>query len=211
MPDILYILILALALSLDAFVCALAYGSGRIRMPLASVIVIAVVCSAVLAASMWLGVQILSVISPGLAMWLGFAILFGLGLLRLLDGWVKRFLRQRAGLHKQLRFNAFGLSFMLHLLADPAKADMDESKTLSTGEAAVLAVSLSLDSLAIGISAAFAGVYMVYLVTLSFAATVLALFMGLAVGARLSRCLPVDISSAGGALLILLAIGRLIL
>ena len=211
MSDTIYVLVLALALSLDAFVCAFAYGTDKIKMPFMSVTVIVVVCTIVLAASMWVGSLLLAVVPVWLALWLSFAILFILGALRLMDGLVKRMIRRHASLEKQLSFNMFGLSFILRLYADPARADLDSSKTISPGEAAVLAVSLSLDSVAIGISAAFVGVYMIYLLVASFAATALALVLGLAVGGRVSRSLPVDVSSMGGAVLIILAFARLAL
>ena len=210
MPDIVYTLVLALALSLDAFVCAFAYGSDKIKMPAASVAVITMVCAAVLGLSMWLGELAMAVMPAWMAPGLSFAILFALGVARLLDGFTKKLIRRHAKFGKQVRFHAFNLNFILHLYADPAKADLDSSKTISPGEAAVLAASLSLDSVAIGISAALAGVYIVYLVLAALAATALALVLGLAAGGRVSRRLPIDVSSAGGAVLIILAFARLL-
>ena len=210
MPETVYTLALALAISIDAFVCAFAYGSGKIRVPLVSVAVISLVCALVLALSMWVGTQIMSLLPVWLAPGLSFVILFMLGAVRLLDGYVKRLIRRHAKFDKRLCFRALGLSCILHLYADPDKADMDSSKTISPGEAAVLAAALSLDSVAVGISAALAGVYMVYLVLAALAATALALALGLAAGGRMWRSLPVDANSAAGAVLILLALASFI-
>ncbi|MCL2852074.1 MAG: manganese efflux pump [Defluviitaleaceae bacterium] len=211
MSDIVYALALALVISIDAFVCAFAYGSERIRVPAASVAVITAVCTAVLMLSMSLGGLVMTVLPGWLAPVLSFAILFALGAARVLDGFVKRLIRRRASFDKQVRFRALGLSFILHLYADPSKADLDSSKTISPREAAALAVALSLDSVAVGISAALAGVYMIYLALAALAATALALTLGLAAGRRISRSLPIDVSSAGGVVLILLALARLVL
>ena len=210
LSDSIYILALALVLSLDAFVCAFAYGSERIKLPALSVCVITVVCAVVLALAGWIGIWAMAFLPQWLEPALSFAILFALGLVRLLDSFVKRAIKRRADFNKQLNFRAFNIRFILRLYADPAQADADSSKAISPSEAMALALALSLDSVAIGISAAFAGINMLYLVLAALFATMAALILGRTVGERLSRCLPFDISAGGGAVLIILAFARLI-
>jgi len=200
---------LALVLSLDAFVCAFAYGSERIKLPVLSVCVITAICAAVLALAGWAGTLVMVFLPYWLEPALSFAILFMLGIVRLFDGFIKRMIQRRTDFNKQLNFRAFNLRFILQLYADPARADVDSSKVISPAEAMVLALAVSLDSVAIGISAAFAGINMLYLVIAAFVATAAALALGRVIGERVSRSLPFDISTGGGALLIILAFARL--
>ena len=55
LTSVLESLLLSLALSTDAFVASFSYGTGRIRLPLSSALVISAVCSALLAAALFLG------------------------------------------------------------------------------------------------------------------------------------------------------------
>ena len=209
MSDGIYVLVLALVLSLDAFVCAFAYGSERIKLPMLSVFVITAVCAAVLATAGWVGIWAMTFLPQWLEPVLSFAILFALGVTRLLDGFVKRMIKRRVDFSRQLNFRAFNLRFILQLYADPARADVDSSKTISSGEAVALALAVSLDSVAVGLSAAFAGINMLYLVLAAFVATAAALILGCTIGERISRSLPFDVSTGGGAVLIILAFARL--
>ena len=201
---------LALVLSLDAFVCAFAYGSERIKLPALSVLVITAIGAAVLALSGWFGTWAMEFLPQWLEPFLSFAILFLLGVVRLLDSFIKRMIQRRDDFNKELNFSAFNLRFILRLYADPARADVDSSKVVSPAEAVALALAVSLDSLAIGISAAFAGVNMLHLVLAAFIATAAALVLGRAAGERISRSLPFDVSMGGGAMLIILAFAGLL-
>ena len=81
-----------------------------------------------------------------------FVLLFILGLVKLLDSLTKSIIRKHNNLEKQIHFSLLNFRFVLSLYADPEKADRDHSKTISPGEAASLAIALSLDGMAVGLS-----------------------------------------------------------
>ena len=117
-------IILATAISLDAFAASFAYGGKRIRIPFLSVLIINLVCSLILGVSLFTGAIISEFIPEFITVLIGIAILLILGILKFFDsGTIKNH-------------------------------DADNSKIISAGEAVALSVALSIDGLAVGIGAA---------------------------------------------------------
>lgn len=145
----------------------------------------------------------------GLAEGLGFAILLLLGVTKLFDSSIKAYIRRHKAMKRDIRFSLSSLRFILTVYADPQEADRDASQSLSAGEAASLAVALSLDSLAAGIGAGVSRVGPLEAAAVAFFLGILAVLAGHAAGKRLAERCPSDLSWIGGLLLILLAIGRL--
>jgi len=199
-------LLLALALSLDALVASFAYGSRNIRIPLRSVLLISLVCSGILGLTLLLGTQIASLFDEQVAMWLSFGILFTLGVIRVFDSWLKRWIRERGSSGSELKLQVFRLNFILQIYADPQTADMDGSRTLSTREALALAVALSLDAVAAGLGIGVGGVLFLPATGLTFLATMAAVLLGCKLGGKVAAKTNRDLSWLSGGLLILLAI-----
>ena len=206
---VLEALILAAALSIDALIASFAYGSQKIKVPLGSVLLISLICSGMLGFTLLLGAQAAAFISEGLATGISFAILFGLGLLRVCDSSLKNWIQRNELLKGEIKFSLFHFKFILKVYADPKWADVDGSRTLSLKEAAALSVALSLDSIAAGLGVGLSGAGALLSLGLLFLLTVAAIGTGCGLGGKFANKLDTDISWVSGSLLILLAVLQL--
>jgi putative sporulation protein YtaF len=202
--------IIAAAVSTDAFVSGFAYGSGRIKIPLPSVLIISMVCAFTLGVSMLLAVSLKHYIPEGLTSILSFSILFLLGTIKILDCFAKSYIRKNSDINKEFSFSLFNFKFILRLCADPVAADKDSSKVLSPSEAAPLALALSLDGFAVGFGAAFSDLSVLYVVSFTLVMTIAAVVVGGFLGNGIARNIKINISWIGGLLLIGLAFWGLI-
>jgi len=208
MIGIIHAAIIASSLSVDAFTAGFAYGSKKIRIPLISVAVVSVVCSVIMGISLFLGHMVLPFLPEGLASGIAFVVLFFIGLTKLLDGIVKTIIRKYT-FDKAFRFSVFDLQFILRLYADPEAADKDVSSHISMGEAVALAISLSLDGMAVGFAAALAGVNPWALIGWSLITNAIAIVAGRKLGISLAERLPFNITWLGGLVLMGLAVSHL--
>ena len=203
-------LFLVIAVSIDAFGAAVAYGSRKITIPFRSAVTIAAVCSTIFGVALFAGAFVARFIPPAVLTGVAFALLFCLGLLHICDSALKNWIRKRAN-RGQIRFSLFHLQFILNVFADPHIADQDQSKTLSVKEAVVLSVALSLDGIAAGIGGGLSDQIPLVSIGLLFALTLSSMLFGARLGRRLARSLNADISWIGGGLLILIAVLQLVL
>jgi len=200
---------IAVSVSIDAMAASFAYGCKRIKIPLTSLIIIAVTCAATIGLAFLFGTAVMYRIPPGLAAGLSFSILFIIGIIKLFDSITKSIIRKYTQINKELKFSIFNFKLVLHLYADPEAADVDISKSISPREAVVLAVSLSLDGFAVGLGAALAGVNGLWLVAFTLVCGFAALLAGCRLGNKLAS-LQFNVSWLAGALLIGLAFLQLI-
>ncbi|MCL2677547.1 MAG: sporulation membrane protein YtaF [Clostridiales bacterium] len=207
--SVLEALMIVTALSTDAFVSAFAYGGNKIRIPFASVAIISLVCSAILAASLFFGAFLSPFIPRRITALVCFFILFILGFIKIFDSTLKAFIRKHNKLRKDFRFSAFNLKFVLHIYANPQEADLDSSRILSPFEAGYLALALSADGLAAGFGAGLTDVDHLLLVLFSLAFNMAAVLLGASVGKKLAEKLPLNLSWLSGLLLIVLGIIKL--
>jgi len=175
---------LAFACSVDAFAAGFAYGSRGIHIPLKSGLLLAFICTVFLIAPLWLGGVIARFIPEGLTGIVCFIILAVLGAAKILDSIIRR---------------------------KPAegRADKNKDMTISPAEAAVLAIALSLDGLAVGFGA---GVGQASIAATTIAALIIgtaAIMGGARLGERFSRAVPFNMSWVSGVVLIGLAVWRL--
>jgi len=202
--------VLASSLSIDAFTAGFAYGSKKIKIPMSSVQVINLVCLLITALALFIGTAVRAHIPEGLAVAIAFTVLFIIGLIKLMDGIVKSIIRRHTRLDKSIEFSLFSLQFILRLYADPEAADADVSSHISPVEAVTLAVSLSLDGMAVGFGAALAGVNPWALLGWSLITNMMAIIWGRKLGHKLAEKLPFNISWLGGVILIGLAFSQLL-
>ena len=200
--------VLASSLSIDTFAAGFAYGSKKIRIPVLSVQIINIICCVTIGLAMFLGHWLLPFLPEGFATGIAFAVLFVIGLVKLLDGIVKSLIRKHT-LDKAFKFSVSDVKFILRVYADPEIADADVSAHLSPAEAVALAVSLSLDGMAVGFAAALAGVNPWALLAWSLVTNFVALVFGRKLGHKLADKLPFNISWVAGIVLIGLAFSRL--
>lgn len=206
---VLEALLLVAALSVDAFTASFAYGTDKIRIPAASVVVISGICSGILAVSLFVGKGVAAWVPGWVTGYICFGILLALGLIKLFDSSIKSIIRKRDHFSKEIRFSMFSLNLILHIYADPQDADLDSSRRLSPKEAATLALALSLDGLAAGFGAGLASVNPFLAVAFSLIVGALAIVLGSFLGNRLAEHISVDLSWVSGAMLIVLAFLKL--
>ena len=152
--------LLTLALSTDAFIASLSYGSNKIKIPWSSALVISSV------------------------------ILMLLGLAKSMDNIIKLLINRYSEYNKEIRFSMFNLKFILNIYANPSDADIDESKTLSPKEAFSLALALSLDSFAAGIGVAMGDINIVAMLAFSTFLSLKSIKLGELIGNRIRNKIP---------------------
>ena len=177
--SIIEVLLLVIALSIDAFISSFAYGTKRIKIPLKSVLVINIVCRVILGVSLFLGAFISPFIHKEFTKGISFIIIFLLGLMKLFDKTVE------------------------------VEAGVDSSKILSEIEAIYLAVALSIDSLVVGFGAGLSTINYIHVLVFSFIADMIAVMLGCFLGNKVTEKLNLNISWLSGIILIVLAFLKL--
>lgn len=202
-------ILLVTALATDAFIASFAYGTNKIKIPFTSVTVINVICSTVLAVSLFLGAIISPYLHPHLTNGICFTILFLLGTVKLFDSSVKALIRKHSSLNKELKFSMFNLNFILNIYANPQEADRDYSRVLSPLEAASLAIAVSLDGVAAGFGVGLVNLNYIEVVLFSLISDMVAVLLGCYIGNKIAEKLSLNISWLSGALLLILAVMKL--
>jgi len=202
-------IIIAIALSTDAFIASFAYGSNKIKIPFSSMQVISFICTGILGISLLLGTSLKPYLPSELLKIASFIILFILGIVKLLDNLIKSIINKHTIIDKQIKFSVLNLNFILNIYADPKEADLDESKTLSPSEALSLAIALSLDSLAAGFGIAFGNINIFAIIICSLIFSMLSIKSGAFIGNKISDKVPFQLSWLSGILLIFLSFLRL--
>jgi putative sporulation protein YtaF len=155
----LQLIFLAFAVSLDGFGVGLTYGMKKMKIPFASIAVIAC-CSAIsLGISMTIGEFLSRLISIYAAQKIGGSILVLLGC------WVLyQFFKPQRQMDEPLaekiiiNFEIKSLGVVINILRKPLSADFDKSGTINGIEAFMLGFALSLDALGAGLGAAMIGI-----------------------------------------------------
>ncbi len=181
MPHLVSLLALALAVSLDGFGVGAMYGLRKIKIPVISVLIIAVMSGLVFFAAMQIGVAATAYIPESVAKTAGAVILIGLGFWAVIQmrrngedegteeaqssavaaGTVPVGKQEQQENNRQearvLSIELKRLGLVIQILRTPSAADLDRSGVISAMEAAWLGLALSLDAFGAGIGAAFIG------------------------------------------------------
>lgn len=203
-------LILALSLSLDAFVVSLVYGTNKIKIPFLSIIILNTICSTFLGIAILLGSQIRKIFPQCVTSILSFAILFVLGVYYLLESIIKSYLKAKLRNNEKVKIKLFDFWFIIDIYVDGTKADLNESKVLDYKEALYLAVALSLDSLAVGFGSSLGGINFIQAIFLTLLIGISSIKIGLSLGKRFAEKINMDLSWLIGALLMILGVMKLI-
>jgi len=153
---------IAAAISIDAFAASFAYGGRRIRIPILSILIINGICALMLGGSLFAGAFVRNLIPEIATAFIGFLILFVLGILKFFDN------------------------------GEIKNHDTDNSKVISAGEAAALSVALSLDGLAAGFGIALTNANIWAVILLAFAIGTLAVASGSLIGRKISGRLNIS-------------------
>nr|WP_188530622.1 sporulation membrane protein YtaF [Paenibacillus abyssi] len=170
--------LLAFAVSLDGFGVGVTYGLRHIRIPVASVMIIACCSGIVIFVSMLFGQLLAGYLSPAVARIAGAAILIGIGgfaIAQFLRGHVSDKSREASAGKRAsgsdssepvelpvnsatlLSLELKRLGLVIQILRTPQAADVDRSGTISASEAILLGCALSLDAFGAGLGAALLG------------------------------------------------------
>jgi len=207
--DILEAFLIALSLSLDAFVAGFAYGANKIKINFLSVQIINIICSGMTGLSFFFGNIIKNYIPRTAAAIICFIILFLLAVAKLLDGFTKSLIKKHTDLSRELKFSMFNFNFILKLYAVPEDSDADSSKTISPVEAISIAIALSLDGAAVGLGAALGGANGFAVFLFSLAANMSAIIFGRYIGEKAAGKFKFNLSWLGGVILMILAVFKL--
>lgn len=215
-------LLMAVALSLDGFGVGLAYGLRRIRIPINSLIAIAMCTVLAMGISMLFGGWVTLWLELIPARLLGASILLTLGIFQLGKAiWNRNqevfpeavpalaMVPTKAVLEPVFRFQLRFFGLVIQVLKTPDIADVDGSGVISLRESFLLGCALAVDAFASGIGAAMAGM------TISVIGIVaLTQIMMLRLGQQMAGKVPVFWTNKAeylpGAVLILIGLGKLI-
>src|SRR5579863_840823 len=184
------ILFLAISSNGDNVAVGIAYGLGRINVPVSSNLLIAVVTGACTLASMWLGQIVGSFMDPRLASAAGGALIVAVG------GWVMvqsiraTMLDRNNGIvaGNSERCDRIGpLRKLMLVLKNPAGADADFSRRIELKESWTLAIALSLNNVVNGVAAGMLRMNLPLTTLAVMVFSVLTLSAGLATGYQLGK------------------------
>ncbi|MNC10949.1 manganese efflux pump MntP [compost metagenome] len=173
------LLLLAFALSLDGFGVGITYGLRKMKIPLLSILIISLCSGIVICVSMQVGVLLAKVVSPDAASMIGAVILVLMGCWSLIQMLMQKeqerspqapeagpvtlnevsvsaaedWPQKSAVFSLELRH----LGVVIQILRTPSSADMDASGSISSMEAVILGIALSLDAFGAGLGAALLG------------------------------------------------------
>jgi putative sporulation protein YtaF len=214
MWQVLWIIWLALAVSIDSFGVGVTYGIRKIRIPFLSILVIGICSGLIIYVMMRLGNWIALWFTPETAQLMGAILLICLGIWALFQPYSlpkeKRKKERKIVPPEGWTFQLKTLGLMIQILRTPDVADLDESGVISMKEAFILGGALSLDALGAGLGAAFLTLP-ADLVALAIALmSILFLRLGMWMGFRLFRRRESAwISTLPGILLIFIGLLRL--
>jgi putative sporulation protein YtaF len=188
--DLLPILLLAISSNGDNVAVGIAYGLGRIDVPLPSNFLIAIVTGAGTLASMWLGQAIGSVMDPRLASAAGGVLVVAVG------GWVILQSIRAKTVGKSSRILTMNseqgrsvgpLGKLMLVLKNPAGVDADLSRSIELKESWMLAIALSLNNVVNGLAAGMLRMDPGLTTLLVMVFSVLTLSAGLAAGYQVGK------------------------
>lgn len=216
MVNLLSLVLLACALSLDSCSVGFTYGLRKVKIPLKSIITISACSGVILMTSMGIGHAISNFFSPLLAKRIGGIMLVLIGL------WVLfQFYRSHKGNDLSndekssqddtiINWEIEVLGIVIKILRKPTAADIDRSGSINGLEAILLGFALSLDAFGAGIGASLMGFNPLLTAIVSSTTSALFLLFGMRLGNVLSKNLWLQkLTFLPGVLLILLGLMKM--
>ena len=195
---------IAFIISIDIYLASAACCNSGIRIPLSSAFIIDIFSTVVMFVSLSLSDLISVFITSGTCHRIGTAVLITLGGVNITKSIVRNFIR-RISDSGGFSMKMGRTSIFVKLYLDDTAADLDSSKILSAGEAAILAIAGSLDAAASGLGCGCTDISAPVASIFTFICGAAALMLGSFTGRKISS-LRHDLSWAGGLLLILFAV-----
>lgn len=199
--------LLVIAISIDAFAVSVTYGIRKIKIPLVSAMIISLTGTGFLLISLFCAKLFSSFLQESTCKILSIILLMIIGLTDLFQSTIKTYLRKNKG-QANVSFSVFNISFAIDIFIDETKADRDNSKTLSAKEAVLLAIALSIDSLATGFSAGLSLSNIPLQIIFCFIAGIVFCLTGRLIGEKIQAKSRIDLSWLSGVMLIALAVTK---
>lgn len=162
--SLFYVVILAVAVSIDGFVAGMAYGLKNIRMPFMSIFIVGVVTAICTAFAMAAAYLLNQVIDTHLAVLIGAALLILLGLWSLFQQYfTKKVPSYELEGELTVRKLTFSLGeLVISIMAKPETADVDRQGNINSVEAVFLGLAVGLDAMVATFGAALMGMLPIY-------------------------------------------------
>lgn len=190
---------LVVAVCSDMFFTAFSYGRNGIKIPLLSSLAISFTGALILSFALEFSEIIGRYIPEWVCIYGGALILFVIGAVYLFQNCIKEWLKRLKNRNRHI-----------DIIIDECCADCDNSKVLSLGEAMMLSVSLSLDSLASGAGAGLEGTDVIRTGIMALICGFIVMTVGEFSGRILKTKSERNFSWIGGAVLIMLAVIKVI-
>ncbi len=204
-------ILFGLAVSADGFAVGVAYGVKKIKIPVFSLVVIALASALAVTFSMLCGQGLAAILSPGLASQVGAATITVIGCYFLLQALSEK-INRLEGEEDQtiLSLSIKPLGIIIQILREPAQADFDKSGIISTSEAFFLGLALALDAMGAGIGMAMTGLNIFYTVLAVGVLKFILVNLGLSVGAYFNHGLVKSLSAVlPGLIFIIIGVSEL--
>ena len=197
-------LLLVIALCTDAFATSLTYGISKIKISLVSAIIISLTGAIFLAVALFFSGIVRQLVSIEICSIFSVVLLFLIGITSLFQNTIKSYLKAHKG-KANVSFSLFSISFAIDIFLDEKAADADNSKTISPKEALMLAIALSVDSIAMGFSAGLSNGNCLRTIALCFSMSMLSIFCGGIIGSFIVKQTSINLGWLSGVMLILLS------
>ncbi len=187
--ELVSVILLAGALSIDAFGVGIAYGIKKIKITWINILVISLSTTCAITLSILLGKYLQYFLSYQVEKIISSVILMSIGLLQIIKGWKEKRCKQLLKKNEQQRsiknlaFRVRALGIILNIMDNPTKADLDSSKNISFFESLLLGLALNVDALGVGLSVGIIGNSFL-LVPLATITLIIAIKLGLFISKR---------------------------
>lgn len=203
-----HILVLVLALCMDTFVASMAYGANKVHITWEKIVVMNAICSGCLGIALVAGSVLDGLVPESMTRTVCFISLFLLGVVKLLDYTIKKYINRHVSLHKGITFSFSGLRIIVNIYGDPMAADWDYSQSLSWKEVLFLSFAMSIDSLIAGALSAFLEIPVGLTMGTALIMGIVMMYAGLFLGRKLASRCKCDLSWISGVLFMILAVTK---
>ena len=203
-----HILVLVLALCMDTFVASMAYGANKVHITWEKIVVMNAICSGCLGIALVAGSVLDGLVPESMTRTVCFISLFLLGVVKLLDYTIKKYINRHVSLHKGITFSFSGLRIIVNIYGDPMSADWDHSQSLSWKEVLFLSFAMSIDSLIAGALSAFLEIPVGLTMGTALIMGIVMMYAGLFLGRKLASRCKCDLSWISGVLFMILAVTK---
>lgn len=202
-------LLFSFAISFDSLATFFGYGISNIKVPFKRVLIISLLSTFILACGIIFGYLLSGVISSSITKYISFSILLLVGLIKLSVELIKIWLEKKSKRDTSV-IKIFNFSLFFKVCLDTNLSDLNDDKLLSLKEALLISTILSIDSLGVGLGVGMNTTYPYLTIIFTFFTGLLFSCVGNFIGKKLSKKIKLNLSWLSGAILIILAVLKLI-